>query len=321
MSRFIDPALEPILEAMSARPAIDYAAMPIAEARAAFAAAAAVWTEPVLPMHDVADLAIAGQGGPLSARLYRPSPDSSQVIVFVHGGGWTFGSVDTHDVEMRALAAASGAAVLGINYRLAPEHPYPAPLEDVLSALSFIGEGGLGPGLDTGRIALAGDSAGANLALAALRAHPGDEAPRLAAAALFYGCYVPDFATESHRRFGDGRFGLTTSRMRWYWQNFAGGCDLTSTDAAIEPADLAGLPPLYLVGAGLDPLLDDTLDLSRHLAAAGSEYRLDVVPGVTHGFLHLARELPVARRVFRDVGDYLKERMNIRHLGGEDHEA
>jgi acetyl esterase len=319
----LDPHMLPILERLRAAPAVDYARIPIAEARAVFDQASAAWREPALPLAHVDDLTIPTLAGPMRARLYRPAGGPLPLVFYVHGGGWTFGSVDTHDMEMRHLALFSGAAVLGFDYRLAPEHPFPAGMEDVLAAIAFAEAGGLGQSVDPKAIALAGDSAGANLALAALiaRRETGKRMP--STAALFYGCYAPDFSTESHARLGDGSYLLSTERMRWYWRNFVGQRDGAEPGSLAAPlhADLSGLPPLYLNAAGLDPLLDDTLNLSCRLAAAGAQFRLDVVPGVVHGFLRMARDLPAARGALAAAGAYLAERLNTSPLGGNDDET
>jgi acetyl esterase len=294
-----------ILERMRAAPAIDYAAVPIKEARRVFDEAAAQWRDG-LPQMTTRDLAIPVSHGTMRARLHLPAPGRLPLVVFVHGGGWTFGSVDTHGNEMRGLATASGCAVLGFDYRLAPEHPFPAGLEDTLAAIAFAEAGALGKDIDADRFALAGDSAGANLALAALLARRAAGAAPARAAALFYGCFAPDFETGSHQRLGSGAFMLSSDRMRWYWQNFLGAeSPDTGSLAAPSRAELSGLPPLYLAAAGLDPLLDDTLGLSLRLAHAGVGHRCDVVPGVIHGFLRMAAELPAAQATLEAAGEFL----------------
>lgn len=313
----VDPHMLPILERLRAAPAVDYSAMPIGEGRALFEQSWAAWREPALPVRHVEDLSIPSAGGPMRARLYRPADGPLPVVLYIHGGGWTFGSVDSHDVEMRHLAVSAGAAVLGFDYSLAPEHPFPAALDDVLAAIAFVESGGLGNRVVRERVALAGDSAGANLALAALVARRDAGAAMPATAALFYGCYAPDFSTDSHARLGDGSYLLSTERMRWYWSNFL-GAEEHGPESLAAPlhANLSGLPPLYLDAAGLDPLLDDTLALSRRLAAAGISFRLDVVPGVVHGFLRMARDLPAARQALSAAGAYLAERLKTSSSGG-----
>lgn len=313
MNPVVDPAMQAILEVMRKGPAIDLRALPIAEARVSFETQQIPWSWSPESMAEVREIVIPAQAGSLRARLYLPTGQAGlPVVIFAHGGGWTFGSIDTHDGTMRMLASASGAAVLGIDYRLAPEHPFPAPLEDILSALAFVEAGKLGMACDAGRIALAGDSAGANLALGAMiaRRDLGGAVPLTAA--LFYGCYAPIFDTDSHARLGDGTYLLRTEMMRWYWANFLGPFAPEKAPAACAPlsAELAGLPPLYLNAAGLDPLLDDTMMLSARLAKAGVRHRLDIWPGVVHGFLRLARELPMARLALTEAGHYLRQAFN-----------
>jgi acetyl esterase len=315
---YVDPDTARVLAAARAAPAPDYAAMPIAEARAAFADFNRGWNRPVPELREVRDLSIPGGGGEIFGRLHRPSLATGQpLVLYLHGGGWTFGSVDSHDRMMRLLAVESGCAVLGIDYRLAPEYPFPAGLEDALATLVWLARGGLEPAVDPSRIALAGDSAGANLALAALimqadvlrslplaaQADARRTMPRTAA--LFYGCFAPEFDTASHRRFGDGYI-LTTQRMRWFWRNYLGPLPAgTGELAAPSRGALAGLPPLFLNAAGLDPLLDDTLGLARLLAYAGVPYQLDLVPGVVHGFLQQTREVAAARAALTRAARYL----------------
>lgn len=302
-----DPCMETILKRMRAAPAVDYRVMPISQGRQIFEDLARPWTEPKLAIARAEDLSIPIPGGAMRARLYCPGDDKQYpLVLFAHGGGWTFGSVDSHDGTMRHLAHYSGCAVLGMDYRLAPEHPFPAALDDLLAAIRFAEDGHLGVGIDATRIALAGDSAGANLALAALLSHRESARGAIATAALFYGCYTPIFDTDSHRRCGDGAYLLSTEIMRWFWRNFLGTeSDMTTSLAAPLRADLAGLPPLYLNAAGLDPLLDDTLLLSRRLAEMNVRHHLDVFPGVVHGFLRMMRELPAADEALRAAGDFL----------------
>lgn len=309
MSAFIHPQMARILAVFAATPGVDLKALPIAEARATSDAASIAWNEGA-PDMPVREIAVPVDGASLRGRLYHPKPGTAlPLIVYVHGGGWTFGSVDTHDGTMRTLAAASGCAVFGFDYRLAPEHPYPIPLEDTLGAIAFGLSGELGADVDTRRWALAGDSAGATLALAAMiqRRDAGLALP--ATAALFYGCYAPDFDTGSHARFGEGYL-LTTVNMRWYWRNYLGAAfDAPPSLATPLHADLAGLPSLYLSACGLDPLADDTIRLADRLAAAGVAFRYDHVAGVVHGCLRMSRKLAPAQAMIDAAAAYITERL------------
>lgn len=288
-------------------PAVDYPALPLVQGRETFIRLNAAWNLPVPEIAEVRDLEIPGAAAVMRARLYRTRADSQlPLILFVHGGGWTFGNVDTHDRCMRLLAIESGAAVLGIDYRLAPEHPFPAALDDTLSALDWLARDGAAVGLEPSRVALAGDSAGANIALATLIALRDRRRWSPVAAALFYGCYAPLGDTASQRRFGDGGFLLTSARMQWYWRNYLGALDEGSAGLATPlRAALHDLPRLYLNAAGLDPLLDDTLMLAMRLAHAGTACELDVVPGVVHGFLQQTREEPAAMAALQRAARHL----------------
>jgi acetyl esterase len=306
MDSVVDPEMMPILNAMRVAGPIDYAALPIAEARAVFDRGCAPWCALAPEVASIEDVTLPGAAAPLRARLYRPGEGTLPLVIFVHGGGWTFGSLDSHENEIRHLALASGAAVLGIDYRLAPEHPFPAPLDDVLAAIKAVQGGVLGNKIDPKRFALAGDSAGATLALGALLALRDQRAETARCAVLYYGCFAPIFDTESHRRWGTGMFGLSSDRMRWYWKNFLGG---KLEDAPIRAAplhdDLAGLPPLYLVAAGLDPLHDDTHMMAERLKQAGVAHQVETVPGVIHGFLRNAPRMAAARRSLAAAGAFL----------------
>ncbi len=307
MTLAVDPHMEPILARLRAAPPLDYETMPIGEARATFLALAAYWNSDLPEVASVRALSLPGPAGAIPAELFTPPDSLDALIVHLHGGGWTFGAVASHQGAVRRLALASRCPVLSIDYRLAPEHPFPAGLDDALAAIRFAEEGGLGPPVPATRMALAGDSAGANLAYAAMLARRDSGLAVPATAALFYGCFAPDFSLPSHARCGDGTFGLGSKRMNWFWRNYLGleGFATTALAAPLR-ADPSGLPPLYLNAAGLDPLLDDTLALAAKLASAGVGYRLDVFPGVIHGFMQMSQELPAARAASLAAGRYIE---------------
>jgi acetyl esterase len=280
MTVFVHPEMAVILRAMQDAPAPDPASLPLDSARALFATSAAAWNLP-LPAMESRNRSVGG----VPCRVLTPQNRRSGIVVFVHGGGWTFGSPETHDRFARLLAHHAGVGVVVPDYRLAPEHPCPAAIDDVLAVIA---------GLDAlpdlqGPLALCGDSAGANIALATALASP---VLPIAALSLLYGCFAPIFDTDSHHENGDGRFGLGTARMRWYWKNWQGPA--ADTRAAPLHADLTGLPRTYLLAAALDPLCDDSFLLAKRLAAYGVPASLDVVPGVVHGFLQMSSRLTPA---------------------------
>lgn len=318
MKPAVHPAMQRLLSILTANPAPDFKTLPIAVARDNFEKQQTPWCWCPMPLAEVREMTVPGPAGALRVRLYLPRTGAAlPVVLYLHGGGWTFGSIDTHDGIMRALAALGGCAVLGVDYRLAPEHPFPAGLEDTLAALAFIEGGGLGADADPARIAVSGDSAGANLALGAMVARKASGGPLPQTAALFYGCYAPIFDTDSHAANGDGSYLLSSVNMRWYWNNFLGPYTDATAPAACAPlnADLGGLPPLYLNAASLDPLVDDTLILSKRLAVAGVEHRFDLWPGVVHGFLRFTRDLEPARAALEAAADWLAERLNANNNG------
>jgi acetyl esterase len=252
--------------------------------------------QPELP--KVETFFIEGPAGKLRARLYQPAAEAGQgVIYYVHGGGWFACDVDTHDRLLRVLAVESGLAVFAIDYRLSPEHEFPAALEDCLAGWRWLRGRGVGE-----NIAVAGDSAGANLALAVMltQRDAGQKLP--AAAALLYGCFAPNLRTASRERYGSGAYGLTGPRMDWYWANYLG------THAAAPPvlaaplhADFRGLPPCYIGTGACDVLADDSRLLAERMREAGLDVTLDVWPGLTHGVLQMTRDVRAAREIVTQI--------------------
>lgn len=279
-----DPEVAAMLAALDAG-FPDVAAMDAAEARAAIRARRGPLQR--LPeMRETHDLTIDGPGGRLPLRVFRPHHDGAAlpVIVFAHGGGFVFCDLDSHDEFCRSMAAGVGAVVISVDYRLAPEHPAPAAHDDMLAALRWAAANAATYGGDPARIALAGDSAGGNLAATVAIAVRDGGGPALAAQILLYPVIDDDFDTESYRRFGTGHYN-TTSAMRWYWQNYAPhGTD----DVRLVPtraASLAGLPPAVVVTAELDPPCAAGDAYARRLAKDGVAVRHRRYDGLFHGFL------------------------------------
>lgn len=304
---YVDPEIAQLIREMAAAGLPDMTTLPIERARAQVAATNAPWNSPAVPLAEVRDLKIEGPRGSIGLRHYRPS-DAPElpVIVYMHGGGWTVCSLDTHDRLMRLLAKETGAAVIGVEYRLAPENPYPAPLDDCLSAIRWAREQGRRFSLEPARMVLAGDSAGANLALASLLAlrDLGEPLPR--GGALFYGCYWSREDTASQLRLGDGAWQLSTAQMRWFWGHYLG--DTPAGDALAEPmyADLRDLPPLFMSAAALDPLLDDSIELDARLEAAGALHDLRIYPGLIHAFMRMTSRCAAARRALEDAAGAIR---------------
>lgn len=227
-------------------------------------------------------------------------------LVYLHGGGWTFCSAETHLGVMADLARLTGCRVVGIDYRLAPESPYPAALNDCAAAWDYLANRDNAPGA----ITLCGDSAGANLALA-LMLRLKEQGKRMpAAAALFYGVYSANHDTASHRLYGQGGYALTSEKMTWYRNNYLRGVTVDPHDIAISPllGDMYDFPPCFIAAAGLDPLRDDSVVLAQRLTASDADCELRVYEGVIHGFVQMAARLPDAELALADAAHFLLHR-------------
>jgi acetyl esterase len=277
---------------------------PLAVARAAARRYHAVWNHDLPELHRIVDVA----AGDVPVRLFLPAPARDlPVIVYFHGGGFVLNGVDTHERLLRLLALRSGAAVAAVTYRLAPEHRFPAQRDDALSVTAWLREHGEGLGLDAGRLAFAGDSAGATLALSAMLALRDAGRPLPRAGLLAYGMFSTDLGSPSHRDLGDGRFGLSTARVDWFWRQYLADAAQRDNPGAVPAlADLSGLPPQHLVAAELDCLRSDSEQMASRLAAAGTPATLEVVAGVPHSFLQMSAFLDPADRAVTRAAEVLR---------------
>ncbi|TCT31711.1 alpha/beta hydrolase [Martelella mediterranea] len=269
------------------------------------------WNREMPALFSETAFEVAGSAGSaIACRLMTPSADADGLIVFVHGGGWAFCSMATHEHAARVLAIAANAHVLTFDYRLAPEHPYPAGLDDCAAIWNAVLEGqGALAGI-TGPRALAGDSAGANLALALMlrQIAEGDVLPDTGL--LFYGVYDDDFQSRSYIDCAEGP-GLTRAKMMRYWDFYTPDKSLRKSPF-ISPlkandAALLKLPPLYLNAAAIDPLRSDTARLAGRLSALGRRDQYTLYPGVVHGFMQMNPVLAEARTAAEEAASAFLE--------------
>ncbi|MFO1057143.1 MAG: alpha/beta hydrolase [Dongiaceae bacterium] len=305
----LDPQIERFAKALlAAGQGLDPAVLPLPELRRRAAEIRRPLNEGGPAMARRTEHRLQTGRGPLTVRILRPvEAPALPALVYLHGGGWTLLDLDTHDRLMRELAAASGRAVVGVDYPLAPEAPFPAAIEHVAALVRLLRRDGASLGLDPGRIALAGDSAGANLALGSALAlrDAGDDPGE--ALLLAYGVYDCDLERPSYARFGDGTYPLTGPRMAWFWANYVPDpAQRRHPLASPCHADLAGLPPARLLIADTDVLLDENLALAGRLRAAGNRGSATVHLGTTHAFLEAAGCAAVARRAILDAGAWLR---------------
>lgn len=298
----IDPELRPIIidqrARALARPSLEAVSPP--EMRMRASAEFRSWNSDPDPAVATRDFYI----GSLQVRLYTP-PDKvgDGLLVYAHGGGWVIGDLDLEEAPLRRLARRSGVRVLSVDYRLAPEHPFPAPIEDLECVFDWVAETGAAElGLTATRIGLGGASAGANVALGtALRLRDRGLVPRILL--LMYGAYGGGRETSSYLAFADGRFGLPRAAMDWFWRSYTGG--RPAPYSVPLDADLRGLPAVFLHYAELDILRDDSLLLAERLRQAGVPVSATGYAGAVHGFTQYVKASSLARRALDEAGDAL----------------
>lgn len=254
------------------------------------------------PVGAVSDTSIPGPGGDIAVRIYRPVTDAAAlpVVVYAHGGGFVFCDLDSHDGLCRNLANRVGAVMVSVDYRLAPEHPWPAAADDLYAAVRWINDNADALGIDAGRIVVGGDSAGGNLAAVTALMARDRGGPGLAGQLLLYPVIAADFGTESYRAFGRGYYNPKPA-LQWYWDQYVPTvAERSHPYASPLGADLHGLPTAVVVIAGHDPLRDEGVAYADALETAGvSVTRLSYQGGV-HGFLTMPM-LDLAQRARADV--------------------
>ena len=256
--------------------------------------------EDVIPVKSVEDTTVPGAAGDLPARVYRPDEAGPlPTAVLLHGGGWVIGDIETHDNTARQIARSARAVVVSVAYRLAPEAPFPAALEDAMAATTWVAEHAGELGGDD-RVAVAGDSAGGNLAAVVAQQCRDTGGPELSAQFLIYPSTDVAGDYPSRVENGTGYF-LESATMEWFFQHYAGG--ETAIDARLSPLlaeDLTGLPPAVVVVAEYDPLRDEGEAYARALADAGVRVELRRFDGMIHGFFDMAPASAAARAAIEE---------------------
>jgi acetyl esterase len=295
----LHPEIQAVLDQMNADTGPPAHEVPVAEARAAHAAETAWLCGPGEPVADVRDAIVPGPGGGIHVRLFFPdAPDG--VIAYLHGGGWIMGTLDSYTAPLTALANAAGAVVAAVDYRLAPEHRFPAAVDDSLAAIRW-----LAAEFEGSWLALAGDSAGGNLAAVAARRLRG-EVP-LTLQVLIYPVIDAAVNTPSYREFSD-RHGLSAASMRRFWNLYLDGADGSDPDASpVRAADLAGVAPAFVLTAEEDVLRDEGEAYAAALQEAGVPVELVRWPGVIHGFFRWLAATSAARQAIDAVAQRVKD--------------
>jgi acetyl esterase len=304
----LDPQARFLLDQLAAQNPPPLHELTPAQARAFFEA-----TRPPVPGEPVAAVEnrrLPGPAGEIPVRLYVPegAGATSGALVYFHGGGWVIGSLETHDNLCRVLANRSRARVVSVDYRLAPEHRWPAAAEDCYAVTCHLAEQGAALGIDGARLAVGGDSAGGNLAAVVALLARERGGPRLRHQLLIYPVTDHDFERPSYRENGEGYF-LTTDAMRWFWDHYVP--DRAQRDdwraAPLRAEKLAGLPPATVVTAEYDPLRDEGEAYAARLREAGVPTTLTRVDGQIHGFVSMLDLLEAGRRTAGQLGAILRD--------------
>jgi acetyl esterase len=261
-----------------------------------------------MPIAETRDIAIPGPGGPIPARLYRSAKNGTlPVLVFLHGGGWVVGNIDSHEAMCRHLANRAECAVLSVDYRMGPEHKFPAAVEDCFAATVWTAGNAAALGVDPGRLAVGGDSAGGNLAAVVSLLARDKRAPRISCQILIYPATDAAMRHDSVARYAEG-YVLTRATMRWFYEQYLRTPD-DAADWRVSPLlapDLSRLPPAYVLTAGYDPLCDEGDAYAARLAAAGVPVTHRRFPGQVHGFVTNGRVIRAAETALDEVAAALK---------------
>ena len=307
LPRAAHPEVAALLDELAASGRPSSRTLPLPDGRRNFA-------ELIDPLTDypevaaVEDRGIPVGGRAVPVRVYRPdSPARAGAVVFLHGGGWVFGDLRSHDGLCRSITRRSGITTVAVDYRRAPEHPFPAAVEDAAGVIRYLAARGGEIGVAARPLGVAGDSSGGNLAAAVSLVLRDDGDSPLAFQALLYPATDPAMGTASYAENADDPF-LSKDEMAWYWSQYGGGEAPDDSRAALAAAaDLRGLPPSYLLVAGLDPLRDEGLAFADALRRSGVRVRCREYPDMPHGFLLFAGRLSRAQQGLAEVADEIAD--------------
>jgi acetyl esterase/lipase len=282
---------------------------PLPELRQQLRTMVTLMDEPAPPLPRVEDIRIPGPAGAIPARLYAGRAGTAALpgVIYFHGGGWVQGDLETHHGLCARLALHAGILVVAVDYRLAPEHKFPAAVEDCLAAYRWLRAQGIELGVDPARVAVAGDSAGGNLAAVVSQLAAGAGAPRPTCQVLIYPALDFSLDTDSHRDLADGHV-IPRDRIAWYTEQYLGG-DSDKSDLRASPLrapTLEGQPPALIVTAGFDPLRDEGRAYADRLRAAGVDVVYREYPGQIHAFVSLTRAIPQGMACTLEIAEYLR---------------
>lgn len=303
----LDPQARALLERFAAAKAPPMSSLTAPDARRAYRESRAALAPAPPQVAQVRELSIPGPAGSLRARLYRSELGASPGVLYFHGGGFIYGDIDTHDAVCRAIAAHGACAVVSVDYRLAPENPFPAAVEDGIAAADWVAANAAELGIDPRKLALAGDSAGGNLAAVTALGARERGAPHIAMQILVYPTTDLLAESESVGRFAEGYL-LTRDSIRWVKRTYLGD-ERAALDWRASPLranDVSRLPPAYILIAGFDPLRDEGRAYADRLARAGVPVTCECFEGQVHGFLMMGGVMAAAGHAVQRIGQMLR---------------
>lgn len=310
----LDPQAEAFIRQLEEAGGPPLNEMTPAEARAALAATVEDSAGEPEPVGDISNRAIPGPLGDVPIRVYAPEGGGPfPALVYFHGGGWVAGDLEMVNTLCTMLANRANAVVVSVDYRLAPEHKFPAPLADCYAATQWVSDNAAELGADPRRIAVGGDSAGGNLAAAVAVMARDSGGPDLAFQVLFYPVINLDYETDSYRENGVGYF-LTTDMMRWFWGHYLesedAGSDVRASPLLVE--DASGLPPAFVATAEFDPLRDEGEAYADLLREAGTDVTVKRYEGQIHGFVTRSGIMDVGKQAIEDAGAQMRGTFGVK---------
>lgn len=306
----LDAIVKGLLDQMAANPMPKLWEVAPAQGREMYRMMASTFEPPAVPIGKIDNVTMPGPAGEIKLRVYTPVAGGSAALpclVYFHGGGWVIGDLDTHDALCRTLANETSARVVAVDYRLAPENKYPAAADDAYAAVKWVEQNAAKLGIDPNLIAVAGDSAGGNLAAVVALMAKQKGGPRIVFQLLIYPVTQLRAQTESMKSFAEGYF-LERRTMDWFCDQYAPGADPKDWRCSpLAAEDLAGLPRAYIVTAGFDPLRDEGKAYADKLNHAGVAAVYVDYPSMVHGFFNMSAVLPTARQAIADAAKALRK--------------
>ena len=307
----LHPQCQAIVEAVADNPeGSPFTADEPADARARYVASNAIYAPDTPSLAKISDFAITGPADDILVRLYNPSASDDKelpIMVFVHGGGWVFGDLESHDHVCRALAHEAGCLVLAVDYRLAPEYPFPAGLEDCMAVLAWVSGNAASLGADSEKLAIGGDSAGGNLSAVMAQEAQKNGGPNIAFQLLLYP--ATDFLADNNSLRDNAEGYLLTKEAITRFADLYLRDGQDRRDPRISPiyGDLAGLPPAHVITAEFDPLRDEGATYAEAMKSAGVDVTYAMYPGMVHGFMRMGAIVDNAQDAIRESAVRLKQ--------------